>query len=90
LTCRKGQPIEHLAHGYSSALASPIYSTGIGLLIHAINNEELKKEIQEAIKNPEIGVLEMEEMDSDQKNKWIKKLFTYTKEFFEAAPDTDF
>ena len=27
LSCRKGQPIEHLAHGYSSALASPIYAT---------------------------------------------------------------
>ena len=90
LTCRKGQPIEHLAHGYSSALASPIYSTAIGLLIHAINNEELKKELRKEMQTPSDEPLIIDEMDVEQKNKWIKKLFTYTKEFFEAAPDTDF
>ncbi len=90
MNCRKGKPIEHLAHGYSSALASPIYATGIGLLIHAINNEEIKKQIEtteEAVLNGEDSPVAM---GGDQENKWIKKIFTYTKEFFEAAPDTDF
>ena len=91
MNCRKGQPIEHLAHGYSSALASPIYATGIGLLIHAINNEEIKKQLEETT---EEAVLNGEDspvaMGRQQENKWIKKIFTYTKEFFEAAPDTDF
>lgn len=89
LACRKGQPIEHLAHGYSSALASPIYATGIGLLIHAINNEEMKQEVQEALEHPEDW--EPSAMTDDlSANRWYKKIFTYTKEFFEATPDTDF
>ena len=55
-----------------------------------IINEEIKKEIQASIDNDEDLELDMSDMDTEQKNKWIKKLFTYTKEFFEAAPDTDF
>ncbi len=38
LLCRIGQPTEHLAHGYSKDLASPIYSTAIGLLKYTIEN----------------------------------------------------
>jgi cell division protein FtsA len=30
---RIGTPIEHLAHGYQEKLTSPIYSTGVGLLL---------------------------------------------------------
>ncbi len=89
LSCRKGQPIEHLAHGYTSALASPIYATGIGLLIHAINNEEMKQEVQEALDHPE-DWQDMPPHDDLSANRWYKKIFTYTKEFFEATPDTDF
>ncbi|MEL6390040.1 MAG: cell division protein FtsA [Bacteroidota bacterium] len=99
LTCRKGQPIEHLAHGYSSALASPIYATGIGLLIHAINNEELKLEVDaaEAENVIDLSLTEGELLEEAKRHateikdsKWYKKIFTVTKEFFEAAPDTDF
>ncbi len=89
LSCRKGQPIEHLAHGYSSALASPIYATGIGLLIHAINNEEMKQEVQKALEHPEEWQA-AHPNDDLSANRWYKKIFTYTKEFFEATPDTDF
>jgi len=38
LPTRIGQPIEHLAHGYSSQLASPIFATAVGLLKHTIDN----------------------------------------------------
>lgn len=89
MTCRIGQPVEHLAHGYSSQLASPIYSTGIGLLIHAINNEELKQEVRDGV-NQEEEDDSLEHSEDISSNRWYKKLFTYTKEFFEAAPDTDF
>ncbi len=90
LTCRIGQPIEHLAHGYNSSLASPIYATGIGLLIHAINNKEIKNDIEVILsENPEARIEEMEIGEEDI-NKWYNKLFTYTKRFFEATPDTDF
>ena len=43
LSTRIGQPIEHLAHGYSSMLASPIYSTAVGLLSIAIDNLKYSK-----------------------------------------------
>jgi cell division protein FtsA len=38
LPARVGQPVEHLAHGYTSQLASPIYATAVGLLKHSIDN----------------------------------------------------
>ncbi len=92
MTCRRGQPIEHLAHGYNSNLASPIYATSIGLLIHAIRNAEMK----EAMEN-QVFDLSAEDMDEEgrsryalDKNNWYNKLFTYTKEFFETTPDSDF
>ena len=97
LTCRRGQPIEHLAHGYSSALASPIYATGIGLLIHAINNEELKREVEQEKHIFDLSTTEGELMAEARQHateikdsRWYKKIFTVTKEFFEATPDTDF
>lgn len=51
LPTRIGQPIEHLAHGYSSQIASPIFATAVGLLKHKIDSigdkpgyvEEFKK-----------------------------------------------
>lgn len=92
MTCRRGQPIEHLAHGYNSNLTSPIYATSIGLLIHAIRNAEMK----EAMEN-QVFDLSEEDMDEEgrsryalDKNNWYNKLFTYTKEFFETTPDSDF
>ncbi len=97
LTCRKGQPIEHLAHGYSSALASPIYATGIGLLIHAINNEEMKLEMEREKRIFDLSTTEGELIQEAYEHakelkdsRWYKKIFTVTKEFFEATPDTDF
>lgn len=38
MSTRVGQPIEHLAHGYSSQLASPIFSTAVGLLKYTIDH----------------------------------------------------
>lgn len=35
---RVGMPIEHLAHGYSAQIASPMFATGLGLLKHTIDN----------------------------------------------------
>lgn len=95
MACRHGQPIEHLAHGYNSNLASPIYATAIGLLIHAINNAEMKEafenngfEVEEG-EEPDTGDEQMNKYLTD-KNHWYNKLFTYTKEFFETTPDADF
>jgi cell division protein FtsA len=44
--CRVGEPVEHLSHGYSKELASPIYSTAIGLLKYTIDNMPEKKYVE--------------------------------------------
>jgi len=89
LSCRLGRPNEHLAHGYSSTLASPVYATGIGLLIHAINNIEMKEEVEEALANPDAWRDSVGSENLSDK-KWYKRIFTLTKEIFETGPDTDF
>ncbi len=90
LSCRIGEPIEHLAHGYNPTLASPMYATGVGLLIHAINNKEIKQDFEDKlIENPD-ATLDDLVMDDQDINRWYSKIFTYTKKFFEATPDTDF
>lgn len=91
LVARIGKPIDHLAHGYRQELSSPKYATGIGLLIKAIENNEQQNQgiesFDELIENQEEG-------ESDEgiplHKRLIKSVFTYTKEFFETAPDSDF
>ncbi len=97
MSCRKGEPIEHLAHGYNANLASPIYATSIGLLIHAIKNAELKEAYENEIFETVDEGMNEENMDNTtpqrklvDKDQWFNKLFTYTKEFFESTPDSDF
>ncbi len=86
LSTRMGEPIEHLAHGYSSTIASPIYSTAIGLLSIAIDNVHYVEE----------EIIDMYDKDADDEqseavaNRWYHKYFTYAKEFFETTPDTEF
>src|SRR6056297_219682 len=41
MEARVGRPIETLAHGYPKELESPIYSTGIGLLLKAVNTRAI-------------------------------------------------
>jgi len=54
---RVGKPVEHLAHGYSVQLDSPVYATSVGLLKNALDNlslnydelmEEENRKIEEA------------------------------------------
>lgn len=40
LSTRVGMPIENLAHGYPKLIADPLYSTAVGLLIHAIEENQ--------------------------------------------------
>ena len=100
---RLGQPTEHLAHGYNRDLTSPIYSTGIGLLIHAIKQGNFEDNIIEEVKEETIadineGVNKDETLNNDNwekednatGKKWLNKIFSYTKEFFESTPDSEF
>jgi len=90
LSPRIGKPIEHLAHGYTSQIASPIYSTAVGLLSIAIDNlQNLDYPVMD-LKNDDDVTGEPEELVGDPQAKWYSKIFTYTKDFFEAAPDSEF
>lgn len=90
MSTRIGEPIEHLAHGYSSVIANPIYSTAVGLLSIAIDNLEYAddtSEIENDSSEHDNGGDDGEQLDKS--NKWYSKLFTYTKDFFESNPDTE-
>jgi len=66
LQARVGEPIEHLAHGYTTQLASPVYATAIGLLKYCIDtNLDDKKvyvedirELTQKIRETEIEKIE--------------------------------
>jgi cell division protein FtsA len=93
MTCRIGVPVEHLGHGYKEAIASPIFSTAIGLLLKGLQDVEAGRvEIEvpvEAIKKPEPEMVTVEETDLNNVG-WFDNLFKKTKEWFEAEPDMDF
>ncbi len=90
LPTRIGKPVEHLAHGYTSELASPIYSTAVGLLSIAINNSSGDEVTQD--ENKEVFDIEDEESSKNiEKNKkgiW-DKIFTYTQDMFSPVQDSD-
>lgn len=84
LPTRRGEPIEQLAHGYTNQIASPIFSTAVGLLSIAIDQ-------MEASATPVMDIVDDEEETEDDPNgKWLGKIFTYTKDFFNATPDSEF
>ena len=94
---RIGVPVEHLAHGYSKQVSSPIYATAIGLLLKGIDDIEKGKikYVDEALKPSKEDkiVQEAEQRPVAAKasnSKWYEQLFKKTKEWFEAEPDADF
>lgn len=111
MPARVGQPIEHLAHGYTSQLASPIYATAVGLLKYSIDNAananntyvEDFTSITSEISGSKIEQIRPEDLagdadseidgveDKEGKGKGLfNKIFTFTKDFFETVPDSDF
>ncbi len=99
MNTRIGIPTEHLAHKYDGMVDSPIYSTGVGLLINAIeqgkvtgHTEDINKPKDQSPKQEEEVLVGDDEFNLNQKQagKWYENLFTYAKEFFEASPDSEF
>jgi len=76
-----------LAHGYTSQIASPIYSTAVGLLSIAISNMEM--ELEEQVGSDQ-EVFDLDEENQEDKDGFLGKIFTYTKEFFATAQDSEF
>ncbi len=90
LPTRIGKPVELLAHGYTSQLASPIYSTAVGLLSIAINNSNGDGVTVDD--NKEVFDIEDEKptevSGKDKKGIW-DKIFTYTQDMFSPVQDSD-
>ncbi len=96
MSTRIGVPVEHLAHGYDEAICSPIYSTGIGLLLRGIRTVEARPPKPVKVEQVKTDDEDLNE-DSlatvgahDRNSTWYEQLFRKTKEFFEADPDTEF
>ncbi|MEM1324185.1 MAG: cell division protein FtsA [Bacteroidota bacterium] len=95
MSTRLGVPVEHLAHGYDERICSPIYATGIGLLLKGIEAAEMEPEVveEEEIPVPEAVVAEEPAIKEEPKpaDKWYDQLFKKTKEWFEAdTSDVEF
>jgi len=82
ITTRIGIPIEHLAHGYSREVCSPIFATAIGLLLQGLENEHFN-DVEQFEEN-------QEEEESNEKEAWYERIFRQTKEWFETEPDMEF
>ena len=93
MTTRIGIPIDHLAHGYTEEVCSPIFSTAIGLLLKGIDETENGSI---SISQPDLSDLSSHtpqpvavDTDDTPKRNWYDKIFEKTKEFFTADPDSD-
>ncbi len=97
-----GFPNEKLAAGYSEDFVSPIFSTGIGLLIKGIESMELDpeyyyKKLAEAGIKDAIAEIDVEVTAGAEKEvaavsnaKWYEKLYRGTLKWFEEEPDREF
>ncbi len=93
MNCRVGSPVEHLAHGYTERLTSPIYATGVGLLLQGFADIDAGRvKIAPPKKEEPATELELEEQIKEEANapSWFDNVFKRTKEWFEAEPDRDF
>lgn len=105
MSTRIGVPVEHLGHGYTEQVASPIFSTAIGLLLNGIAFEEEnvrsrpvvieekpvveEKPVAETVKLDNPVVEEKPTPQQPQGGRWLESIFKKTKEWFEAEPDVD-
>ncbi|MCG8327104.1 MAG: cell division protein FtsA [Chitinophagales bacterium] len=86
MSTRIGTPVEQLAHGYHKQLGSPMYATGIGLLMKGLDDLKaglVAPQVEEKEEEPE-------EMHEETGEPWYEQLFRKTKEWFEAEPDSEF
>jgi cell division protein FtsA len=91
MTCRIGLPVEQLAHGYHQNVSSPIFSTGIGLLLRGmLDLEEGRAEPAPKATQPvEVAPQEPSNAVEEKSGSWLDSVFRKTKEWFEADPEVD-
>jgi len=89
MPARVGLPVEHLAHGYSEVLCSPIYATAIGLLMGAIDHQtNAKVSLQESDKKGEDLPMEPSGFGKTRTG-FLDTLIGKTREWFETEADSD-
>ena len=93
LDTRIGVPVEHLAHGYSEQLSSPVFSTAIGLLLKGIQDVEEGRVVYDRGEEPQVEeMLDVAEEPKEEAvdGKWYDGLLQKTKEWFQAEPDSTY
>ena len=98
MNARTGIPVEHLAHGYEKEVASPVYSTAIGLVLKGFEDIETGKVRQFANSYAgnyvpagieDNGTSIQNQKKDRQKSNWLDKIYQRTKQWFESEPDAD-
>jgi cell division protein FtsA len=89
MACRIGMPVENLAHGYHEKVSSPIYSTGIGLLLRGLEDLNAVPQNNHTDKN-DSEPKAPSNVSEEKSPSWLENVFRKTKEWFEAEPDLDF
>jgi len=94
---RIGYPVDHLAHGYSDRVNSPIYATAIGLLIKGLDGIEsnLNSGFEEEIKKQDKDDNNHQEDDhqpevvEEENLSWFQKKVRSVSAWLEAEPETE-
>lgn len=98
MNARTGIPVEHLSHGYEKEVASPVYSTAIGLVLKGFDDIETGKVRQFANSYAgnyvpagieDNGNPAQNQKKDRQKSNWFDKIYQRTKQWFESEPDAD-
>mgnify|MGYP001266223897 CR=1 FL=1 len=79
---RIGYPNEHLAKGVPAEMASPMYATGVGLVLIALDRLNKEKSKNKEFSN------DLEAKSSSQPKPAKKSIFEIMKRFFEEQPDS--
>ena len=89
ISCRIGFPSDSLAHGYHESVGSPIYSTGIGLLLRGLNDV---REIPPVAPQPVSPGNKLPDSNATQSDiwGWVQKAASGIKGWIETEPDIDF
>ena len=89
MSTRIGMPLEHLAHGYKEQINSPIFSTGIGLLLRGLQELGDMPEPAPAQQEAPAQPAEPSNVSEEKSQGWLDNVLRKTREWFEAEPDVD-
>lgn len=83
MNTRIGYPNEHLAPGSPEDITSPMYATGVGLLMMGIQSEEKVKTPTTSTNNTKKKEEVTGHSDANKKGSWFSSLVNKTTQFFE-------